>query len=112
MSSVARWSKSRSLAARSRERRSRRSRDALEPGHASESNRSCAPAVVVDRRPGRELVPRVARRMSPGVEAVETHMDEGIRQKILSLLDQHRIMTIATLRPDGWPQATTVGYAS
>ena len=21
-------------------------------------------------------------------------------------------MTIATLRPDGWPQATTVGYAS
>jgi hypothetical protein len=23
----------------------------------------------------------------------------------------HRIMTIATLRPDGWPQATTVGYA-
>jgi PPOX class probable F420-dependent enzyme len=38
-------------------------------------------------------------------------MDEKIRQKILSLLDQHRIMTIATLRPDGWPQATTVGYA-
>jgi nitroimidazol reductase NimA-like FMN-containing flavoprotein (pyridoxamine 5'-phosphate oxidase superfamily) len=27
-------------------------------------------------------------------------------------LDQHRIMTIATLRPDGWPQATTVGYAN
>src|SRR6185369_5737329 len=26
--------------------------------------------------------------------------------------DQHRIMTIATLRPDGWPQATTVGYVS
>ncbi|MCW5659062.1 MAG: pyridoxamine 5'-phosphate oxidase family protein [Burkholderiaceae bacterium] len=39
-------------------------------------------------------------------------MDDAIRQKILSLLDQHRIMTIATLRPDGWPQATTVGYAS
>src|SRR6185369_16829482 len=39
-------------------------------------------------------------------------MDEDIRQKILSLLDQHRIMTIATLRPDGWPQATTVGYAN
>ena len=38
-------------------------------------------------------------------------MDEEIRQKILALLDQHRIMTIATLRPDGWPQATTVGYA-
>lgn len=39
-------------------------------------------------------------------------MDEAIKQKILSLLDQHRIMTIATLRPDGWPQATTVGYAN
>jgi nitroimidazol reductase NimA-like FMN-containing flavoprotein (pyridoxamine 5'-phosphate oxidase superfamily) len=39
-------------------------------------------------------------------------MDKDIRQKILTLLDQHRIMTIATLRPDGWPQATTVGYAN
>lgn len=39
-------------------------------------------------------------------------MDEEIRKKILALLDQHRIMTIATLRPDGWPQATTVGYVN
>ena len=39
-------------------------------------------------------------------------MDEEIRRTILTLLDQHRIMTIATLRPDGWPQATTVGYAN
>jgi PPOX class probable F420-dependent enzyme len=39
-------------------------------------------------------------------------MDEAIRSKILTLLDQHRIMTVATLRPDGWPQATTVGYVS
>jgi len=39
-------------------------------------------------------------------------MDEELRRKILTLLDQHRIMTIATLRPDGWPQATTVGYAN
>jgi len=39
-------------------------------------------------------------------------MDEEIRRKILTLLDQHRVMTIATLRPDGWPQATTVGYAN
>ena len=41
-----------------------------------------------------------------------TPMDEEIRTKILALLDQHRIMTIATLRPDGWPQATTVGYVN
>ncbi len=39
-------------------------------------------------------------------------MDEPIRKKILTLLDQHRNMTIATLRPDGWPQATTVGFAN
>lgn len=39
-------------------------------------------------------------------------MDEAMRQKILALLDQHRIMTVATLRPDGWPQATTVGYVN
>ena len=39
-------------------------------------------------------------------------MDERIRNKILTLLNQHRIMTIATLRPDGWPQATTVGYVN
>lgn len=39
-------------------------------------------------------------------------MDEEIRKKILTLLDQHRIMSIATLRPDGWPQTTTVGYVN
>ncbi|MDO9164810.1 MAG: pyridoxamine 5'-phosphate oxidase family protein [Rhodoferax sp.] len=39
-------------------------------------------------------------------------MDEEIRRKILALLEQHRIMTVATLRPDGWPQATTVGYVN
>ncbi len=39
-------------------------------------------------------------------------MHEEIRGKILTLLDQHRIMTVATLRPDGWPQATTVGYVN
>jgi nitroimidazol reductase NimA-like FMN-containing flavoprotein (pyridoxamine 5'-phosphate oxidase superfamily) len=39
-------------------------------------------------------------------------MDAEIKDKIQTLLDQHRIMTVATLRPDGWPQATTVGYAN
>ena len=39
-------------------------------------------------------------------------MDEAIRRKILELLDEHRIMTVATLRADGWPQATTVGYVN
>src|SRR5690242_19391312 len=39
-------------------------------------------------------------------------MDDSMKRKILALLDRHRIMTIATLRPDGWPQATTVGYVN
>jgi PPOX class probable F420-dependent enzyme len=39
-------------------------------------------------------------------------MDAQLNHKILDILAQHRIMTIATLRPDGWPQATTVGYAN
>jgi len=39
-------------------------------------------------------------------------MDDAIKDKILRLLDAHRILTLATLRPDGWPQATTVGYTS
>jgi nitroimidazol reductase NimA-like FMN-containing flavoprotein (pyridoxamine 5'-phosphate oxidase superfamily) len=39
-------------------------------------------------------------------------MDASLRQKILELLDQHRLMTVATNRPDGWPQATTVGYVN
>ena len=39
-------------------------------------------------------------------------MDDLMMQEILALLDGHRIMTIATLRPDGWPQATTVGYVN
>ena len=39
-------------------------------------------------------------------------MDNSIRQKIQTLLDQHRTMRIATVRADGWPQVTTVGYAN
>ncbi len=39
-------------------------------------------------------------------------MNSELRDLILRLLDGHRIMTIATNRPDGWPQATVVGYAN
>lgn len=38
-------------------------------------------------------------------------MDATLQTQILALLDQHRTMSLATLRPDGWPQATTVGFA-
>jgi len=39
-------------------------------------------------------------------------MKREFKRQIVELLDQHRIMTIATNRADGWPQATVVGYAN
>src|SRR5690349_4163291 len=39
-------------------------------------------------------------------------MDEALKRQILDLLAGHRIMTAATNRQDGWPQATTVGYVN
>jgi len=39
-------------------------------------------------------------------------MNDEFKRKIVDLLDGHRIMTIATNRADGWPQATVVGYAN
>jgi len=35
-----------------------------------------------------------------------------MEQKAVEILDKYRLMTIATLRPDGWPQATMVSYAN
>ena len=31
---------------------------------------------------------------------------------VLRLLDKHRVMALATNRPDGWPQVTQVGYVN
>ncbi len=39
-------------------------------------------------------------------------MKREFKRQIVELLNQHRIMTIATNREDGWPQATVVGYAN
>src|ERR1700746_484919 len=39
-------------------------------------------------------------------------MKAQLKDLILRLLNQHRLMTIATNRPDGWPQATIVGYVN
>jgi nitroimidazol reductase NimA-like FMN-containing flavoprotein (pyridoxamine 5'-phosphate oxidase superfamily) len=39
-------------------------------------------------------------------------MTPDLSDRILRLLGEHRIMTIATNRSDGWPQATVVGYAN
>jgi len=37
-------------------------------------------------------------------------MDEDLKAKILDELERHHLMTLATIRPDGFPQATTVNY--
>jgi len=39
-------------------------------------------------------------------------MMRRLKSLILRLLDEHRVMTLATNRPDGWPQATMVGYVN
>ncbi len=39
-------------------------------------------------------------------------MMPALKSLILRLLNEHRVMTIATNRPDGWPQATMVGYVN
>jgi nitroimidazol reductase NimA-like FMN-containing flavoprotein (pyridoxamine 5'-phosphate oxidase superfamily) len=39
-------------------------------------------------------------------------MNETQRAFIQAILADHQYMTLATVRPDGWPQATTVAFAS
>jgi len=39
-------------------------------------------------------------------------MDQTMLRRVLDLLKRHNIMTIATVRRDGYPQATTVTYAN
>ena len=39
-------------------------------------------------------------------------MDAALREEILSVLKGASDMTIATIRPDGYPQATTVSFVS
>jgi hypothetical protein len=51
-------------------------------------------------------------KLSAGFRNQGVLMDDTLKSKILELLNQHRLMTIATNRPDGWPQATTVGYVN
>ena len=37
-------------------------------------------------------------------------MDEGLRAKIIDVLRSQHLMALATVRPDGYPQATMVNY--
>jgi len=48
------------------------------------------------------------------IEAIQrTHSGEDrMEEPALQILKDNRIMSIATVRPDGWPQSTIVGYAN
>jgi nitroimidazol reductase NimA-like FMN-containing flavoprotein (pyridoxamine 5'-phosphate oxidase superfamily) len=35
-----------------------------------------------------------------------------MEEQAITILDSYRIMAISTVRPDGWPQTTIVGYAN
>jgi general stress protein 26 len=35
---------------------------------------------------------------------------EDLKSRIRAILEENRVMAVATVRPDGWPQATMVGY--
>ncbi len=39
-------------------------------------------------------------------------MDSSLKEKIIDIIDKTDDMTIATQRPDGFPQATTVSYVN
>lgn len=46
------------------------------------------------------------------MSSVETAPPPALMERITEVLRGHRVMTVATLRPDGWPQATVVNYAA
>jgi nitroimidazol reductase NimA-like FMN-containing flavoprotein (pyridoxamine 5'-phosphate oxidase superfamily) len=54
------------------------------------------------------------------VNATEERKDKGralneeakVEQPAITILNSQRIMAISTVRPDGWPQNTVVGYAN
>src|SRR4029079_6866260 len=35
-----------------------------------------------------------------------------MEQKAIEILNQNRLLALSTVRPDGWPQVTFVGYAN
>jgi nitroimidazol reductase NimA-like FMN-containing flavoprotein (pyridoxamine 5'-phosphate oxidase superfamily) len=39
-------------------------------------------------------------------------LEGSMHEKAIEILNSHRIMAISTLRADGWPQTTIVGYAN
>lgn len=50
---------------------------------------------------------------TPPAGSVDMHAaDDRAKKDAVAILEAHRIMAISTVRPDGWPQTTIVGYAN
>jgi nitroimidazol reductase NimA-like FMN-containing flavoprotein (pyridoxamine 5'-phosphate oxidase superfamily) len=43
---------------------------------------------------------------------IRERQEDPVQENAIEILDSHRTMAISTLRPDGWPQTTFVGYAN
>lgn len=43
---------------------------------------------------------------------IRERQEVPVQENAIQILDSHRTMAISTLRPDGWPQTTIVGYAN
>jgi len=56
--------------------------------------------------------PRQAQLLAPLTPWETPDMPPELHRKVLDILAHHNNMSIATLRPDGFPQVTTVGYAN
>lgn len=48
--------------------------------------------------------------MDMGHDPTATPTGKDLKALVVEILDDNRTMAIGTLRPDGWPQVTTVGY--
>lgn len=70
------------------------------------ADRSPSPAPVI-RRKACSTGTAAALHATNGAKGTHWVEQTGIR-----ILNAHRIMAISTVRPDGWPQTTIVGYAN
>ena len=51
-------------------------------------------------------------KIATGEGATIDAMDNGLRACVLELLAANEVLTLATLREDGWPQANTLAYVN
>jgi nitroimidazol reductase NimA-like FMN-containing flavoprotein (pyridoxamine 5'-phosphate oxidase superfamily) len=56
--------------------------------------------------------PHERRILSLAARSAELAMTSPLKPAIVAVLDAGQDLTLATVRPDGWPQATTVSYVS